>query len=104
MNRTSVEDLFSKTAHALAKLGVKSSSSVLAAVSGGVDSMTLVHALNDLRKKGHLKKLALVHINHSLRGKESDKDELLVKQFAKKLSIPVYSYKVDTRSNAITHK
>jgi tRNA(Ile)-lysidine synthase len=91
-------------AHALSRLGVKSGSRVLAAVSGGVDSMTLGYILNELRKQGHLKKLALVHINHSLRGKESDKDELLVTRFAKKLDIPVYSFTVDTHVYAVAKK
>lgn len=92
--------IIADVAHALSKAGVKNSSSVLVAVSGGVDSMTLVYIMNELRKKGHLKKLSLVHINHSLRGKESDKDEVLVKQYAKKLNIPVYSFSVDTKASA----
>jgi tRNA(Ile)-lysidine synthase len=100
-NMSKREDISNIAAHALSRLGVTSTASILAAVSGGVDSMTLTYLLNDLRKKGHLKKLVLVHINHSLRGKESDKDELLVKQFAKKLKIPVYSFRVDTRAHAI---
>ncbi|MFI5263707.1 MAG: tRNA lysidine(34) synthetase TilS, partial [Candidatus Kapaibacterium sp.] len=96
--------LLASTAHALSRFGLKNTSSVLAAVSGGVDSMCLVFILNELRKQGHLKKLHIIHINHSLRGKESDKDQALVEQFSKKLKIPVYTFSVDTRAHAIAER
>src|SRR5437899_4653220 len=66
--------------------------------------MSLASILYQLRKEGHLKKLEIVHINHLLRGKESDKDESLVKQFAKKLRIPFQAYSVHTREYAIAQK
>ncbi|MDP4219683.1 MAG: tRNA lysidine(34) synthetase TilS [Bacteroidota bacterium] len=99
--RAKEEGITSIVAHAISRLGVKSTSSVLVATSGGVDSMSLAFILNDLRKKGHLKKLALIHINHGLRGKESDKDELLVKQFAGKLRVPIQIFSVDTNAYSV---
>src|SRR5436305_8624401 len=98
------KDIIPEVAHALARLGVKSSSSILAAVSGGADSMTMLFILNNLRKQGHLKKLGIIHINHSLRGKESDEDEALVKRIAKKLKLPYFSFKVETREYALLHR
>ena len=61
---------------------------VLVAVSGGVDSMVLLRALNGLRKKNRWK-LTVAHFNHQLRGRASDGDERLVHQTAKKMKLPV---------------
>ena len=43
---------------------------VLAAVSGGSDSVALIFLLNELQEKLKLGKLAVAHINHGLRGEE----------------------------------
>jgi tRNA(Ile)-lysidine synthase len=58
---------------------VKSNQSIIIAVSGGKDSMALLHAMIKLN---HLLKLNLiaVHINHHIR-KNSTADELFVKEF-----------------------
>ena len=54
---------------------------VLAAISGGVDSMILLHALHSLAQKNHWK-IVVAHFNHHLRGRASDADEKLVRQTA----------------------
>ena len=54
---------------------------LLMAVSGGVDSMTLLQVLRDLAPR-HGWTLALGHVNHGLRGEESDGDEELVRRTA----------------------
>ena len=54
-------------------------SAVLAAVSGGADSMTLLHLLCSLREPLKLK-LAAAHVNHMLRGAEADRDEEFVRR------------------------
>lgn len=59
-------------------------STVLCAVSGGVDSICLLHALNHLRKKLGFS-LAVAHYNHMLRGLASDQDAGFVAQF-----VPLY--------------
>ena len=48
------------------------------AVSGGPDSVALAHALLGLRREGILGKLVVAHVNHGLRGAESDADEAFV--------------------------
>lgn len=60
---------------------------LLVAVSGGIDSMVMAHLL--FRLKDHFGVfLSVVHINHKLRGLESDQDADFVKQFAKKIDLP----------------
>ncbi len=76
---------------------------ILLAVSGGIDSMTLLHVMNELQKRWHLQ-LAVVHINHQLRGKESDGDEALVKQTAERMAIPFYSTRIDVKTFAHKQK
>ena len=104
MGSSNTSTILSTVAHDLSRIGVKSTSNVLVAVSGGVDSMSLAHILNELRKQGHFKKLGIVHINHSLRGKESDKDEILVRKYAKKLKIPIQVFSVVTKAYSVEKK
>ena len=56
---------------------------IVVAVSGGADSLSLLLALYDLlsRKKLDLR-IVTAHFNHKLRGRESDADEEFIKQFA----------------------
>ncbi|MGB0739855.1 MAG: tRNA lysidine(34) synthetase TilS [Planctomycetaceae bacterium] len=52
---------------------------VVVAVSGGTDSMVLLHLLHSLPK--FRPRLMVAHLNHGLRAAESDADEELVRQF-----------------------
>ena len=67
---------------------------VIVAVSGGPDSISLLHVLYKLREKLDIS-LYVAHINHGLRGTESDKDEEYVKKFCEILNIEFESKKVD---------
>ena len=58
----------------------------IVAVSGGVDSMVLLHVLRTLSVE-HRWKLVVAHFNHGLRGKDSDADERFVARTAKKLRL-----------------
>jgi len=53
---------------------LKKGDHVVTALSGGADSVCLLLALNELRDELGIKVSAL-HVNHCLRGKESDRDE-----------------------------
>ena len=54
---------------------------VLCAVSGGADSVCLLHALYHLRARLNFR-LAAAHYDHQLRGEESRRDARFVAQFA----------------------
>jgi tRNA(Ile)-lysidine synthase len=76
---------------------------VIVAVSGGIDSMVLLHLLTELQ---HLWKLRIVaaHVNYELRGIESEADEELVRKTAKRYGIPLYCKTADTKAIARQQK
>ena len=56
---------------------------IVAAVSGGADSLALLLAIDELRERKKLDlRIVAAHFNHKLRGRESDADEEFVKQMA----------------------
>ncbi len=65
----------------------KKGDKVLLGVSGGPDSTALTYILNSIKKEFGLS-LHIAHLNHILRGKESDNDAEFTKRLAKKLDIP----------------
>lgn len=67
---------------------------VLAAVSGGADSVCMLHMLCALRKNLGFE-LACAHLNHGLRGEDAEADAKFVEAFCKKLDVPFFLKKVD---------
>ena len=65
---------------------------LLLACSGGVDSMVLASVLIKLNYQ-----VQLAHCNFQLRAKESDADELLVTQFAKKNKLKLFTKRFNTK-------
>jgi tRNA(Ile)-lysidine synthase len=76
-------------------------SSVLIALSGGVDSVALTYLLYKLKDRLSIKKLGCCHYNHNLRGKDSDDDEIFCRNLCEKLSLPFYSEKLSVKSQKI---
>jgi len=66
---------------------VSAPSPLLVAVSGGADSVCLLHILAELREKLGIA-LHIAHLNHKLRGAESDADAGYVAELADSLDIP----------------
>ena len=62
---------------------------ILVALSGGPDSVCLLHILYELKDKFNLT-LGAIHINHMLRGEESDKDEKYIVKLCDELGINHY--------------
>jgi tRNA(Ile)-lysidine synthase len=76
---------------------------ILVAVSGGADSLVLLHVLNALAKKNRWQ-ISVAHFNHQLRGRASGADERLVRQTAKKLRLPFYAGRADVKKVAAQSK
>ncbi len=69
---------------------------VLIGVSGGPDSIALLHLLIRLAPR-HLLKLGVAHLNHNLRGYMSDNDAAFVSSHAKSVGLKCYCRKEDIR-------
>lgn len=64
--------------------------SVLVGVSGGADSVALLHLLHAAQVP-----VAAAHVNYGLRGEESDGDELFVAELCARLNVPLYVRKTN---------
>ena len=80
--------------HALIEEGDK----LLLAVSGGVDSMTLLDLFSEASYP-----FAVAHCNFQLRGKDSDLDEKLVKSTCEELKVTFHKIRFDTKRYAKEH-
>jgi tRNA(Ile)-lysidine synthase len=76
---------------------------VLVALSGGPDSVALLHALVAIKSEFGLK-LCAAHLNHKLRGEESDQDEEFAKDLASGLKARFFSKRIDVRKEARKRK
>ena len=68
---------------------VKPGDCVICAVSGGADSVALLFAFYLLKEKLDIR-LEAAHFNHHLRGEESVRDEVFVKQLCDRYDIPLH--------------
>ncbi|ESU34606.1 hypothetical protein G3A_00085 [Bacillus sp. 17376] len=68
--------------------------SIAVGVSGGPDSLALLHFLSEQRERNFLK-LVAVHVDHMFRGYESYQDALFVKDFCEKRDIPFEMKRID---------
>jgi tRNA(Ile)-lysidine synthase len=85
--------LIDEVNRAAARLGLKDLR-LLVAVSGGIDSVALVHALLEIAGGNRLK-LSIGHVNHGLRGSESEADQRAVSELAEQLGLPFWARRVD---------
>ena len=72
---------------------------VLIALSGGPDSVAMLHVLYLLQNKLGFTCFA-AHVNHCLRGEEADKDEAYASDLCESLNIPLYSKRIDIKALA----
>jgi tRNA(Ile)-lysidine synthase len=94
------DELLIKVADATSR-SLPDGGTLVVAVSGGADSVCLLHAL--LQLKGELNlSLHVAHLNHSLRGSESDADAQYVAGLAAKMKLPYTVEKRDIRSYGAT--
>ena len=77
--------------------------SVIVALSGGADSVSLLNALIELRAEYNLTIYA-AHLNHNLRGDEAKRDEDFVRKLCTKNSVELFVKSVDIRTLAEQRK
>ena len=68
---------------------------VLLMVSGGSDSTALAYLAADLVAAGRLGAVAMLHVNHKLRGEASDGDARFVSELANSLGFPLFMCDID---------
>ncbi|WP_276499140.1 tRNA lysidine(34) synthetase TilS [Pontibacter litorisediminis] len=72
---------------------------ILAAVSGGIDSVVLCEVLHQLKYD-----FAVAHCNFGLRAEDAEADQLFVKKLAKKYDVPFFTENFNTRAFAEQEK
>ncbi len=72
---------------------------VLIAVSGGLDSMVLLHLMKQLEVE-----VAVAHCNFQLRDEDSDQDEAFVRVHCEKWNIPFFCKRFETNNYATENK
>ncbi|WP_298903854.1 tRNA lysidine(34) synthetase TilS [uncultured Psychroserpens sp.] len=72
---------------------------ILIAISGGLDSVMLVHLCHELKLN-----ITLAHCNFNLRGAESDTDETFVIALANQLDLEIFTQHFDTENHAKQQK
>ena len=78
---------------------LKYENKVTVALSGGADSVCLLYLLKELStKKGII--LSAVHINHLLRGEESERDQAFVEELCKREGIPLKTERIEVAALA----
>ena len=93
-----LNDLPARLSHALTAYPPEKK--YLIGVSGGCDSMVLLHALHTLGYR----KLIVCHLNHGLRGASSRADATLVRKAAARLGLDFESSKVAVKPFALSQK
>jgi tRNA(Ile)-lysidine synthase len=82
---------------------IKYKDHIVIGVSGGADSMSLLHVLYSMQQEYELK-LTAVHIHHGLRGKEADEDADFVSNICSQYQIPYVLYRFDIGQEAKLRK
>ena len=78
----------------LLRAGMRRGSSILVGLSGGADSVALTCAMLDLRERLNFRIVA-AHLNHRIRGDESDRDEDFVLRMCSRLDIELIVERAD---------
>lgn len=76
---------------------------VIVALSGGADSVALLHTLLSLKDLFKLNIMA-AHINHNLRGEEADRDESFVRKLCKDNNVKLFVKSIDINKIAKDQK
>ena len=69
-------------------------------LSGGPDSLALMHALIH-QKRNLMIDVVAVHINHMFRGLDANNDEAFVVNFCRSHEVPCYTFRIDVEALAL---
>ena len=87
-----------KVRHTIEKYGmIKDGDRVVVALSGGADSMCLLHILLSLKDEIGFT-LSAAHVNHGIRGSEAERDQDFVNNYCDKNKIDLYICRLDVPS------
>ncbi len=78
---------------------VNNGDNIVVALSGGADSVSLLYVLISLKEQYNLS-ISAVHLNHKLRGAESQRDMDFVKDLCNKLNVELFVKEVDINAMA----
>jgi len=78
---------------------LKKGDKIILGVSGGPDSVCLLHLFNKYRRELGVS-IYSAHLDHSFRGKESEEDARFVKALCEKWDVPFFVEKIDVPSYA----
>lgn len=81
---------------------IKKGDAIVIGVSGGPDSMTLLHMLYQMKELLDIQ-IYVAHVNHMLR-KEADEETQYVQEFCKRLGVDCYTKKIDIEKVALDEK
>ena len=73
--------------------GLDRNTPVLVGLSGGADSVSLLHMLVTSAKKTGAR-IGAVHINHGIRGAEADRDEAFCRELADSLGVSLFVHRI----------
>ena len=82
---------------------IKEKDSVVVGVSGGPDSVALLHVLSALAARFSLK-LGIAHLNHCLRRNDSDKEAAFVETLSDRLGLPCHIHKEDVHDYQLKNR
>src|SRR6202011_5342686 len=71
---------------ALERAAIRRGATILVALSGGADSVALMHALLELRERFEVR-IEAAHLNHRIRALESERDENFVREMCARLGV-----------------
>ena len=91
--------MIDKIKRAVNSYNMTDTDSLTVALSGGADSVALLYAMAELKEEYSFS-LSAAHLNHNLRGEESDRDEEFCKKTCEKLGIPLITESVDVKKEA----
>lgn len=102
--RSERKGFVNKVEETIAEFGMlNGADTVIAALSGGADSVSLLRALCELRERCRITVRAC-HLNHGLRGAQSDGDEEFCKRLCEALGVPIVTAKVNVAEHRNKHE